>query len=250
MDVSSVGRHSDAGKLGAANLGRGLAVVGAALVVLWVWTAEAADPTTPKKSRAPAVSSPAPPAVRPSLNRLAPEAGKPPEGARPTTPRSEPGTRPTVPTTSTREPTPGFGSKAVPCDERSNTLTGPGFSRPCRDGRESESESDDESGGDPDFESEAASSDGEDFEDDQESDDDDDEEGYAADGEYTEESSEDAAPSADFEELTGKIPGFTPFGGEESGGSEGSTVEGGRPWYEKFGNPGGGRPPPVDDDEE
>lgn len=255
MDVSSVGRHSGAGKLGAANLGRVIAVAGAALVVLWVWTAEAADPTTPKKPTAPAVSKSAPPAAKSSPTLQAPAVGKVPESAPSIAPPSRKGTGPTAPTASTREPAPGSGSKALPCGKLSPTLKTPGSSRPCPDGEESENEPDDEFESDLDPEPDSTtSSDESSFEDSEDSDDGDQEADYGDEGQYaddpgaTEESSEDAAPSADFEELTGKIPGLAPFGGEESGGSEGSTVEGGRPWYEKLGKPGGGRPP-VDDEE-
>jgi hypothetical protein len=141
----------------------------------------------------------------------------------------------------------------LPCGKLSPTLKTPGSSRPCPDGEESGNESDDESASDldsePDSTPSSEESSFEDSDEDQETDSGD-ERGYADDnGGYTDDSSEEAGPSADLDELTGKIPGLAPFSGEESGGSEGSTVEGGRPWYEKLGKPGGGRPP-VDDDEE
>lgn len=76
--------------------------------------------------------------------------------------------------------------------------------------------------------------------------------GYADEeaGYYEEGSSEESGPPVDLDELKGQIPGFTPFEQEESGSSEGSTVQGDRPWYEKLGMPGGGRPPSSQDDEE
>ena len=76
--------------------------------------------------------------------------------------------------------------------------------------------------------------------------------GYADEeaGNYEESSSEESRPPVDLNEMKGQIPGFTPFGQEESGSSEGSTVEGGKPWYEKLGKPGGGPPPSSDEDDE
>jgi hypothetical protein len=124
----------------------------------------------------------------------------------------------------------------------------PGSSRPCPDDEESGRAPDDESASDSDAESESAGSDFEDFDEDQGFDEENDG-GYADDRGYAEESAEDAEAPADYEDLTGKIPGLEPFSGEDSGASEGSAIEGDRPWYEKLGKPGGGRPP-VNDDEE
>lgn len=73
--------------------------------------------------------------------------------------------------------------------------------------------------------------------------------GYGDETGYSDEGfPEDSRPPVDFNEMKGQIPGFTPFGEEDSGSSEGSPIQGDRPWYEKLAIPGG--PPPRGGEDE
>lgn len=72
------------------------------------------------------------------------------------------------------------------------------------------------------------------------------------DGEYEGQgtSSREEREPFDLDKLRSTIPGFTPSGKEDSGSTETSTIEGGKPWYEKLGRPGGGQSPSSDEDED
>jgi len=195
----------------------------AVLVLLGAWSVQAAELPSAKKSKAPAAAAKSPPNVK------AAPIVKTPESVRP----GLKGGGLAIPRT-TREPGVNEGSEGSPCSKGLSSLKVPGkLSKRCAEGETSEGEPDT----DPDVE--AAD---EEFEDQNEGDAGQDQGPYGDGG-------EESTPSFDYDELTGKVPGLTPSGGEDSGSSESSTVEGDRPWYEKLGKPGGGRPP-VDDDEE
>ena len=232
----------------------------AAVVVIGPWSIHAADLPTPKKPLAPSTTAPKAPATQSSPTLRTPQIQTTPESTPSGSRRSGGGT--TTSTTTTREPVPDQDesdeSETPPCDNAQSKLgasrvlpltpTAPATSRgsrPCPEADDSEDGS--EAASEPDGDDDGSDVDGDerDVEDSDEYPYEDEERG----GGYADESSEEAGPPVDYDELTGKVPGFTPFGSDESGSSEGSTVEGGRPWYEKLGKPGGGRPP-VDDDEE
>jgi hypothetical protein len=229
----------------------------AAILILAAWTGQAAELPTPKKPKAPAATAPPPPATKSSPTLRSPQIKATPESTSPGSRRSGGGKGPSISTTTTREPVGGQDEsekpEMSPCDKPNPKLDMRGTSRrsrPCPEEPESTEESEEDSGFDPSPDETEADSSGDPEEDTYPNEDrDSDSVSDGSGDEYPEGSSEEAGPPADFDELTGKIPGFKPFGGEESGSSESSTVEGGRPWYEKLGKPGGGRPP-ADDEEE
>ncbi|MEO5656657.1 MAG: hypothetical protein ABIO65_01945 [Nitrospiria bacterium] len=214
----------------AAGCTRLLATMGV-LVFLGAWSVQAAELPSAKKPKAPAETLKSPANVQEA------PVVKTPTSPRPGSNRAGVGSKPTIPPTA-REPVFNDGSEASPCAKRSPTIKLPGkfpkSTAPCADEETSETGSDEELDEDLDMDPDS----------DLDLDSDLDQSGTE-----TEDAGEESKPSFDYDELTGKVPGFTPFGGEDSGSSEGSTVEGGRPWYEKLGKPGGGRPP-ADDDEE
>jgi hypothetical protein len=228
-----------------------------AILVLGAWSGQAAELPTPKKPKAPAAAAPNAPATKSPPTLRSPQIKTPPESTSPGSRRPEGGKGPSISTSTTREPARGQdGSEEPemsPCDKPNPKLDMRGTSRrsrPCPEEPVSTEEPEEDSGFDPSPDETEADSSGDPEEDTYPNEDPDTDSDSASGGdgdEYPEGASEEAGPPADFDELTGKIPGFKPFGGEESGSSESSTVEGGRPWYEKLGKPGGR--PPVDDDE-
>lgn len=263
--------HRNAGQTLTAGKWGGLIALGAVILVLGAWPGQAAELPTPKKPRAPAAAAPTPPATKSPPTLRSPQIKTTPESTSPGSRRSGGGQGPSISTTTTREPVPNQEDpEALPCGKRPSLKTPgkvPRTSGPCTDGSESGGESGDESASEsesesePDYEDESLPSSGRGGAADRGSRGGDDAGAYGdegaedggypeeTEGEYGDTSSDEPRSAPDFDELTGKIPGFTPFGGEESGSSESSTVEGGRPWYEKLGKPGGGRPP-ADDEEE
>ena len=250
--------HRNAGQTSKAGKWGGLIALGAAMVILGAWSVHAAELRTPKKPTAPAAAAPPPPATKSPPTLRSPQIKTPPESPSPGSRRSGGGKGPSISTSTTREPARGQDEseepEVSPCDKPNPKLDTRGTSRRsrlCPEEPESTEESEEGAGFDPSPDETGADASGDPEEDpdpNEDLDPDSDSASGGAGDEYPEGSSEEAGPPVDYDELTGKIPGFTPFGGEESGSSEGSTVEGGRPWYEKLGKPGGGRPP-VDDEE-